>query len=164
MITKYLKTYYNQDWVYKEIKRYFKIQEFVAPQVISKYGELQCWSFMDFRLLSNVLWVRRTLERSITINTGGRVQRGLRSIMSKIVLGYVSKGRFYLSAHIRGSAVDMDVKAMQAYEVRNWLEKNFNGLPYKCRLENKKNGKQISWVHMDVDYFPDYPKVYRFNI
>jgi hypothetical protein len=160
----YLETYYNQDWVYREIKGYFKITELVAPKVVNRYGVDQSWSFLDFRMLSNLLWIRRTIDKEIYINRTGQVQRGLRSIKSKIVLNYIRKGLFYLSAHIRGSAVDFDVYGMEAWEVRDWIVKNSKKLPFKCRLENKKNGKQITWVHMDSDYFESYPIVYLFNV
>jgi len=164
MIDKYLWTYYNQDWVYTHIKEYFKIEELVAPKVIAKYGEEQCWSFLDFRLLSNLLFIRIELNKAITANYGGDIQRGLRSILSKIVLRYFAKGKLYLSGHVRGTAVDFDVENMTAEEVRYWIVQHHGKLPFKCRLEWKKNNIEISWIHMDVDYFPNHPKVYLFNV
>ena len=164
MIKEHLTTYYNQDWVYREIKEYFNINEVVAPKVIAKYGDEQSWSFLDFRLLSNLLYIRKGINKSITVNHGTYIQRGLRSILSKIVLNYIRKGKYYLSGHVRGTAVDFNVENMIAEEVRYWIVQHNDKLPFKCRLEWKKNNIEISWVHMDTDYFITNPKVYKFNV
>ena len=153
--------------IYKEIKKYFKIQEFVSKRVYKKYGE-GAWQFICPRLLHTLLIIREGLGKPITINNwhnGGKFsQRGLRSNMGTIFYSKFKKGRMYLSAHIMGRAVDFDVKGMTAPEVRDWLEGFEKELPYKIRLENKMKGKQISWVHLDMFYRAASPKVYRFNI
>jgi hypothetical protein len=74
------------------------------------------------------------------------------------------KGRMYLSAHVMGRAIDFDVKGMTAEQVRLWLVEVEDILPYKIRLENKMNGKQISWVHLDVYWNEKNNHVYLFNI
>lgn len=153
--------------IYKEIKKYFKIQEFVSPKVYKKYGE-GAWQFICPRLLHTLLIIREGLGKPMTINNwhvGGKFsQRGLRSNMGSIFMSKFKKGSMYLSAHVMGRAVDFDVKGMTAPEVRDWLEGIEKELPYKIRLENKMKGKQISWVHLDMFYRTASPKVYRFNI
>ena len=88
-------------------------------------------------------------------------QRGLRHNKSVMVR---RKDSIYLSAHMFGKAVDFDVQGMDATEVRAWIIKNANLLPCKVRLENKKKGKPISWVHLDVIQEEQNPKVYLFNV
>jgi len=168
MNANYLKTYYCQDWVYKEIKVFFSIEEFFSPQMRKAYKEAQLWGFLDFRLLSNLLFIRKNRKRRITINNwkhgGPFSQRGFRSALSRISISYYTKGRLYASAHVRASAVDFTEEKTVAEETRNWILNNSAALPYKCRLEWKKKNKLINWVHLDVDYLPENPKVYRFNV
>lgn len=153
--------------IYREIKKYFKIQEFVSPRVYKKYGET-AWQFICPRLLHTLLIIRIAIDKPITINnwhTGGKFkQRGLRSNMGSIFYSKFKKGRMYLSAHVMGRAVDFDVAGMTAPEVRDWLEMFEKELPYKIRLENKMKGKQISWVHLDMFSNTANNKIYRFNI
>lgn len=157
----------SDEKIYKEIKRYFKIQEFVSKRVYNKYGE-GAWQFICPRLLHTLLIIREGLGKPITINNwhaGGKFsQRGLRSNMSSIFKNKFQKGVMYLSAHTMGKAIDFTVKDMTASEVRDWLEGIEKELPYKIRLENKMKGKQISWIHLDVFWNINNPKVYRFNI
>ena len=153
--------------IYEKIKEYFSAKEFVSKKVYSKYGEAS-WKFMCPRLLHTMLVIRELADEPITINNwsnGGKFsQRGLRSNMSTIFMSKFKKGRMYLSAHVMGKAVDFDIKGMTASAVRDWLEAIQDQLPYKIRLENKMNGKQISWVHLDVFWEAKNPKIYRFNV
>jgi hypothetical protein len=157
----------TDDQIYSEIKNYFFIEEFVSKKVFDKYGE-NAWQFLCPRLLYTILIIRKKLDRSITINNwhrGGKFsQRGLRSNLSSIFMSKFRKGRMYLSAHVMGRAIDFDVKGMTAEQVRLWLVEVEDILPYKIRLENKMNGKQISWVHLDVYWNEKNNHVYLFNI
>jgi len=153
--------------IYKEIQEYFVVQEFVSSKVYKKHGD-RAWKFICPRLLETMLFIRKELGRPVKINTwhiGGRFsQRGLRSNLGSIFLSKFRKGRMYLSAHVMGRAVDFDVQGMTAPEVRQWLKGKYKELPYKIRLENEMNGKQISWVHLDMFYEEKNKKVYLFNI
>jgi hypothetical protein len=51
----------------------------------------------------------------------------------------------YVSPHMTGQGVDFDVQGLLAEEVRQWLIKNPNLLPYPIRLE-----AGVSWVHLDT--------------
>lgn len=168
MNVKYLNTYYSQEYVYQEIKKYFSIEEFFSKRMCNKYREDQLWSFLDFRMLSNLLFIRVKRGNKITINNwkfgGTFTQRGFRSMFSKIVVSYYLRGILYASAHGRAGAVDFNEKGIVSEETRNWIINNSLHLPFKCRLEWKKKGKIINWVHMDSDFYPDHPKVYRFNV
>jgi hypothetical protein len=143
-----------------ELSMFFCVEEFVDQTVFSKYG-VRAWRFFDRRLLDNVLWIRMNLGMSMTINNwkwnGQFSQRGLRTNISPLVKG---KSGLYLSAHLRGGAIDFDAKEMTAQEVRDWLVDNADGLPHKTRVEETLNGKKINWVHIDVDDEPKNPKVY----
>lgn len=144
--------------------KYFDIREFVDAAVYAKFGQ-RAWRFFDPRLLETVLWIRETLGQPITANNwhrGGSLdERGLRTNMSDLVK---RKKGLYLSAHLRGAALDFTVKGMTATAVRDWLEQNADDVPHKIRLEDNMNGKQISWVHLDVDDEPKNPRVYRFDV
>lgn len=153
--------------ILQEIKEFFCVEEFVSEAVFKKYGET-AWQFIDIRLLHTMLIIRKELGKSITINNwkwGGKFsQRGLRENTCAILKKKTRLGLTYLSAHTMGKAVDFDVKGMEAMDVRIWLAGSESKLPYKIRLENEMNGKQISWVHLDV-YSNEYnPKVYLFNV
>jgi len=153
--------------IYKEIKEYFSIKELVSKAVYKKYGE-SAWKFMCPRLLHTLLIIRKEVGKPITINNwhngGVFSQRGLRSNVGSIFLSKFKKGRMYLSAHVMGRAIDFDIKGMTAPGVRNWLETIEDKLPYKIRLENEMNGKQISWVHLDMFWEEKNKDIYRFNI
>jgi len=150
-----------------ELEKYFSIEEFVDETVFNKYGT-RAWRFFDPRLLETILMIRVALDKSITINNwkwNGRFsQRGLRTNISSLVQNKSLKNRLYLSAHLRGAAIDFDVKGMTSVEVRTWLVENEDMLPYKIRLENLMNGKPIGWIHLDCDDEEKNPKVYLFNV
>ncbi len=157
----------SDDQILQEIKKYFCIEEFVSKAVYKKYGD-KAWQFLSPRLLHTMLVVRKELGKSITINNwkwGGKFsQRGLRENTCHMVMKKNRLGKIYLSAHLTGNAVDFDVKGMEAMDVRILLAGISAKLPYKIRLENEMNGKQISWVHLDVYSHEDNPKVHLFNI
>ena len=153
--------------IYKEIKFYFSAKEFVGRRVYKKYGE-RSWKFICPRLLHTILVIRIAADAAMTINnwaSGGKFsQRGLRSNLSQIFYRMFQRKKLYLSGHVLGRAVDFDIKGMTAPEVRQWLKGMHKELPYKIRLENKMNGKQINWVHLDMIWEEKNPKVYLFNI
>jgi hypothetical protein len=150
-----------------EILKYFDIRELVSPMVYKIYGN-RAWRFFDTEALEVLLWIRIKLNKAITINNwhygGSLSQRGLRTNLGSIFKKMFERGRLYLSGHIFGKAFDFDVEGMTAEEVRDWIWKNQKTLPHKVRLEWKKNGKPITWVHMDMMSEPILPKVYKFNV
>lgn len=123
----------------------FKIYEFVCPHIYKQFGEA-AWNYFDERLLEVVLWIRKTINMPMTINNwkgGGTLsQRGMRCNLCEEVK---KKDRAYLSSHIFGKGVDFNVMGYTAEEVRQWLEKHKNEIPYPIRLEKDK-----TWVHLDV--------------
>lgn len=129
----------------KTIRDYFNIKELVCKEVADKHGE-KAWAFFDPRLLETLLFIRGNLGKPITINTwasgGSYSQRGYRCNLCSLVK---EKKTLYCSAHMRGMAVDFDVKGMSAEAVRQWLINNAYRLPYPIRLE-----KDTTWVHVDV--------------
>ena len=149
------------------IKKHFCIQEFVSEKVYNKHGE-NSWQFLSPRLLHTMLVIREELDLSITINNwkwGGKFsQRGLRENTCSMVQKKNKSNKTYLSAHVLGCAVDFDVEGMSANEVRDWLVKNQDKLPFKIRLERKLNGKYISWSHLDVYSNSKNDKVYLFDV
>jgi len=138
------------------IADYFSIGELVGRRTKNKHGA-RAWKFLDYRLLYALLIIREGLGRRITVNSGRRQQRGLRTIVQQMIKNYFYKDRLYLSAHLLGKAVDFDVEGMTAKEVRAWIVDNADLFPFKIRLENL-----VSWLHLDVIWEPQNPKVYLF--
>lgn len=147
-----------------EIKKYFSIKELVDAEVYQLHGE-SAWRFIDTQLLECLLIIRKCIGKPITVNTwtskGRFSQRGLRHNQSSMV---VRKTRPYLSAHMFGKAVDFDVRGIEAEDVRNWITQNIDLFPCKIRLEHKKNGVPINWVHLDVIQDEKNSKLYKFNV
>ena len=139
--------------------QYFWLTELVCPTVYHKFGD-KAWMFIDEKAIVTLDWIRRTLDKPITVNNwwdGGEYdQRGLRCNLCSVVKSKTSKNEVYLSAHILGRAFDFDVDNMDADEVRVWLALNKSKLPYNIRLE-----KDVGWVHLDT-YDTD-SKIYLFN-
>ena len=140
--------------------QFFKLYELVCPDVYSKLGEM-AWQLLDEKATVTVDWIRRTLDKEITINNwhdgGDFSQRGLRCIQCQIVKDACLHGDVYVSAHILGRAFDFDVKGMTADDVRVWLALNKEKLPYPIRLE-----RDTVWCHLDTEQVGDI-KVYLFN-
>ena len=147
-----------------EIKKYFSIKELVDQEVHQLHGE-SAWRFIDTQLLECLLIIRECIGQPITVNNwtskGRFSQRGLRHNQSPMV---VRKNRPYLSAHMFGKAVDFDVRGMEAEEVRDWIKLNIDRFPCKIRLEHKKNGVPINWVHLDVIQDERNDKLKLFNV
>lgn len=157
----------NREEIIKQLKRYFEIHELVGISTYNKYGE-RAWMFLDTDALHALLIVRQGMGYPITVNNwfwGGKFsQRGLRTNLQQIFRKYFGKSILYLSGHVLGKAFDFDVEGFTAEEVRSWVIRNEDLFPFKIRLENTLNGKQINWVHLDTLYEIKNPKVYLLNI
>lgn len=126
----------------------FIIEELVCKDVFDKFGQ-KAWQFFDPRLIKNLDWIRNRLNKPVFINNwdnGGKFdERGLRCIQCSLVKKAILENRLYMSAHMLGQGADFDVMGMVAEEIRQWLIKNKNIIPYPIRLE-----EGVSWVHIDV--------------
>ena len=154
--------------LYDRLLNYFDVRELVTPWAYTKFkhrGDYFFLSRIDPRLLITILFIRETTGLKMTINTykwGGRFdERGVRDNLSPLVM---ARNSAYWSGHVFAMAVDFDLEGMTATEVRSWLKKHSEELPFKIRLEAKLNGIEISWVHLDVVDDPRLPKVYLFNV
>lgn len=157
--------------LYDQFLEYFRIEELVSPGAYKKYkhhGDYFFLSRFDKRLIENMLWIRETSGRKITVNTwlwGGRFdERGIRDTSTPMVQSRAAKNDAWLSGHVLAMALDYDVEGQTAEEHRAWLVKRSTLLPNPIRLERKYNGKQINWVHLDVCDDPKNPRVYEFDI
>ena len=150
-------------------KGYFIIQELVGPEVYSKHGN-SSWFVLSTELLETILFLREKKGVAMYANDwhkGGCFdERGHRANIQEIVKAKTDAGVVYTSGHPLGQAIDFTFKGETAEETRNWLLSIADELPYKIRLEHKysKTGIPITWVHLDVKYFEQNPKVYLFNI
>lgn len=131
-----------------EIKKYFKIQEFVDKTTYDKWGE-NAWMFFDEKILRTILVLRRDiLKVPLVCNDwsfgGNNQQRGLRTNLSPLVKEKTDKGQLYLSAHLRGQAVDFVSSKMTAANMRKLILDNQDKLPYPIRMEDG-----TSWLHVD---------------
>jgi hypothetical protein len=129
--------------------QFFHLYELVCPEVYNKFGDT-AWMFLEDKTVINLDWIRRTLNKPITVNTwyddGEFDERGLRCIQCKIVKDNFYQGKVYVSPHILGKAYDFDVQGMTADEVRVWLAVKKDFIPYPIRLE-----QDVNWCHMDTE-------------
>lgn len=157
----------RRDKIIKELKRYFDIAELVGPETHKRHGE-RAWKFFSTDALEALLITRVNIGRKITINTwawgGVFSQRGLRTNLQNIFRQLTKSLKLYLSGHVLGEAFDFDVDGMTAEEVRNWIKANSDLYPMRIRLEHRKNGKPITWVHLDTIQELRNPKIYFFNV
>lgn len=144
--------------IYKPV--YFDLHELVCPDIYKKFGEI-AWQFFDARLLATIDIIRQKIGKPIEVNNwkaGGQFdERGFRCIQCSLVQKAISEKRLYVSPHMTGQAIDFDITGLMAEEVRQWLQKNPNILPYPIRLE-----ANVSWVHLDTRD-ADKGKIYLFN-
>ena len=126
----------------------FDIKELVCPHVLKVRGEA-AWSFFDPRILLFLGWLRTELGKPVYVNwlEKGFTQRGLRCNLCQLVNDNTKKNQTYNSAHVRGQAIDFNVKGMTCDEVRKWLILNKQKLPVNIRLEAKDKFER---VHVDV--------------
>lgn len=157
----------NREEIEQELKKYFLTQELVGKYTYKKHGN-RSWKFFSTEALNMLLIIREGLNKPITVNNwhkkGRFSQRGLRSNMQNIFRQMFWSRKLYLSGHVLGEAFDFDVKGMSANDVRKWILDNDNLFPFKIRLESKKRGKFINWVHIDCIQEVKNPKVYLFNV
>ena len=136
--------------IINELKNYFDVTELVCPHVYNRFKD-SSWYFFDKDLLEVLLWLRKTIDKPITVNNwknGGQFsQRGIRCNCCQLVK---SKSQTYMSAHILGKGVDLDVKGMTAEQTRQWIKEHKDELPHNIRLE-----KGVNWVHLDVRNYTD---------
>ena len=115
-----------------------------------------------------LLTIRKGIDKPVTINNwhkGGKFQqRGLRTNLQNIFSQMFKSRKLYLSGHVLGEAFDMDVSGLTASQVRKWIQNNSYLFPFKIRLEYKKRGKEITWVHVDCIQEDRNPKIYLFNV
>jgi len=144
----------------KYIPKHFSIDELACPHIYDKFGAV-AWQFFDQRILITLDILRDKFNKPIYINdwqVHGRFdERGFRCIQCSLVKKAIKEKRLYVSPHMTGQAADFDVRGLSAEEVRQWIIKNQNLLPYPIRLENG-----VSWVHLDTRD-ADKGKVYLFN-
>ena len=127
--------------------RHFIIQELVCPHVHAKFGNV-AWQFFDDKLLITLDMLRDQLGPVYVNNwdMGGKFsQRGFRCTRCALVKKAVQEDRVYVSPHMTGQGVDLDVKGMTAAKVRLWIVSNPIKMPFPIRLE-----KSVTWVHIDV--------------
>ena len=139
----------NREGLVNEVKKFFCIQELVSQRVFNRWGDL-AWKFLDEKLLQTLLVIRRDiLQVPLVCNDwrygGKNHQRGLRENVAPLVKDKTDKGVMYLSAHILGKAVDLVSAKMDAYKMRELIDKNSFLLPYPVRIE-----QGVNWLHIDV--------------
>lgn len=132
-----------------EIKKYFKIQEFVDKATYDKWGE-NAWTFLDEKLLETILVLRRDILKVPLVcndwSFGGKnQQRGLRTNISELVKSKTNANTLYLSQHIQGRAADLVSSKMTAENMRKLIRANQSKLPYPIRMESG-----VSWLHVDT--------------
>ncbi len=140
---------------------HFSLDEIVCEDIYNHFGEV-AWGFFDSRILITIEVLRKQLNKPIYINNwqihGEFDERGFRCIQCSLVKKAIEEKRLYVSPHMTGQGVDFDVQGMEAEEVRQWIIKNQNILPYPVRLENN-----VNWVHCDTRDNLTGQKVVLFN-
>ena len=143
--------------------KFFKIQELVCEHVYNKWAGKPDFilNFFDPRLLVTLDFIRERLGKPITVNNwkigGSFSQRGLRCNICDLVASKTKKGQIYMSSHSLGKACDFDVKGMSAKEVRDYIVRHADELPYPISLED-----DVTWVHLDMRFLNN-KKVYLFK-
>jgi len=141
--------------------KYFRIEELVSQDVYNYYGEGRCWQFFNPDLLKTIDDIREHFNKPITINTwlwGGLFhQRGLRANLDGLVVQKTNQGKYYISEHCLGRAVDFDVEGYTAEKVRQEIFKNKDKFPHIRRIEDN-----VNWIHIDLKP-TDYDGIYLFK-
>lgn len=128
--------------IIQQLSKFFKVEELVCDHTYAKWGE-KSWQFIDTDLLRVLLALRTDiLKRPLICNKKQAHQRGLRCNQCQLVK---EKKAVYLSSHILGKAVDLDVQNMTAEQARQLILANADKLPCNVRLEGN-----VSWLHIDV--------------
>lgn len=141
-----------------QLSEYFDIKELVCKHTYAAFGQ-RAWQFLDTEYLHCLLIIRRDiLGVSMTCNSGGRNQRGLRCNLCQIVQDKTKAGKIYLSAHVNGAGGDFDARGMTAEEVRRAIEQKADILPYPIRME-----AGVTWLHFDVYDYMNCKKINYFD-
>jgi len=140
--------------------KHFKIHELVPPVIYQQRGE-KAWELIDVNLIKLIDALREEFGQA-TINDylygGSRMWSGLRTADSP--------DYSVTSQHSFGRAVDMKFKNVSAEAVRQAMLKDPSKwvaiYPY-ISLEHLKDGKPISWLHIDVRNNSE-PGIRLFNV
>jgi len=139
--------------------KFFQLHELVCNHIYKKYGKT-AWQFFDPRIIITIDWIREHIDRPIYINNyewgGNQTQSGIRCNLCQLAKMWTNLDKVRMSAHSTAQAFDFSVKGMTAEEVRNWLVRNQEDLPYPIRLE-----AGVNWVHLDCRNAGQ--KIYFFN-
>jgi len=127
--------------------KYFKIEELVPKELYDKYSEGELWSMLDSSLLKDLDKLKEVFNKgTMTINNwkwgGKRNWSGIRTEGSP----YYSAG----SMHSFGKAFDIIFSDYEAERVRGYIKEHRDMFKAIKGLERNKNGKPISWVHIDT--------------
>lgn len=122
--------------------KYFKIEEFVPPEMIEKKGALKCWEYVDIGLMITFDQLKEDFPKgTISLNTwlwgGDRTQSGIRTSSSKYYNMY--------SMHPYGKAGDALLSDYDINVVRKFIIDNPGRYPYVKGIE-----LGTSWLHLDV--------------
>ncbi len=124
------------------ISQYFKIQEFVPPQIYNQYKANSIW-FINPTLITIAEFMRSHFNRPVTINnwhTGGDyTESGFR-------MPETSTGA-KLSAHKRGQAIDVKMPDVNYDEIRKTILKN-QAIFLKAGITTIEDGTP-TWLHID---------------
>lgn len=148
----------------RDLKQYFKTQEFVSKPMYKKYGDEKCWVVFRPELLIDTIIIRRDiLKVGMICNDwvfgGSHQQRGFRENTCDLCLQKTKSGIIYLTPHSLGAALDFVSARMSAEEMRQKIIDKAYMLPYPIRIE-----KNVSWLHYDVCCLPSQiTKVYCFT-
>jgi len=122
--------------------KYFKIQEFVPPEMIEAKGESKCWEYVDIGLMKTFDQLKEDFPKgTISLNTwlwgGDRKASGIRMPESDYY-------NFY-SMHPWGKAGDALFSGYFVETVRQYILDNPNKYPYVKGME-----LGTAWLHVDT--------------
>ena len=98
--------------------KYFKGKELVSPEVYKIHGE-NVLKFISRDILIFLDLLREDLGVPILVNrpSVGITQRGLRTTIDSLVKEKVKSSKLYLSAHVLGRVIDIEVPSMDKKKV-----------------------------------------------
>lgn len=127
----------------EKLKTKFDISELVCSHVVSRFGE-DAWRFFDDKTLQVLYLLRFEIFKAPIIINNGRhfTQRGLRCNRCRLVR---MKTGPYLSSHVLGKGLDMDIVGYTAEQARNKVKANISMFPFPIKME-----ADVNWQHIDV--------------
>ena len=130
--------------------KYFKGKELVSPEVYKIYGE-EAIKFIAKDILIFLDLLREDLGVPILVNrpSVGITQRGLRTTIDSIVKDKVKNNKLYLSAHVLGRGVDMEVPSMDMKKVYERIINNPRRYSMITRIENPNVTLAKGYIHVD---------------